>query len=95
MSDYERMTHLSVGEVLRKADEVFTTRIELKRTRESDHGATYSGGEGSVHLDVHRHGTTTVVHAATNQLRTSRIDIVTRYLLNELPYQPGDPPRNR
>lgn len=93
MSDYERMTYLPIREVLAKAGEVFTSRIDLKPTRESAHGATYSGGEGTVTLDVHRHGPTTVVVASTNQLRTSKLDIVVRYLLNQLPYQPGDPPR--
>jgi hypothetical protein len=95
MSDYERMTHLPVREVLEKADSVLTTKIDLKRTRESGHGATYSGAEGTLQLDVHRHGVYTVVHASTNQLRTSRLDIVTRYLLDELPYQPHDPVRHR
>ncbi len=93
MADYERPTVVPVREVFRIADEVFRERAELTRTRESRHSVTYSGGEGTVTLDAHRHGPSTVVTARTDQLRTSKLDIVVRYLMNQLPYQPGDPPR--
>lgn len=91
MSDYQRYTADSVKEVFRKADEILTERAGLRRTRESRHSVTYSGAEGTVMLDVHRHGTLSDVIARTNQLRTSKIDGVVRHLLNQLPYQPGDP----
>jgi hypothetical protein len=94
MADYERMTALSTREVLETAREVFSSdRIDVKQTRESHHSVTYSGAEGTVTIDAHRHGTYTVVVARTNQLRTSRIDNVVRHFLNQLPYQAGDPAR--
>jgi hypothetical protein len=93
MSDYERLTVLPTREIFRRAHEVFTERVELKRSRDSHHSVTYAGGEGTVTLEVHRHGPVAAVTARTNQLRTSKIDEVTRYLLNQLPYQHGDPER--
>lgn len=93
MSDYEKSTVLPVREVFARAHEVFTTRIALERSGESAHSLTYTGAEGTVTLDAHRHGPYTVVTARTNQLRTSRIDGVVRYLLNQCPYQEGDPAR--
>lgn len=93
MSDYERQTVLPTREVFRIAHEILTERGELERTRENHHSVTYSGGEGTVTLEAHRHGPVTVVTARTNQLRTSKIDNVVRYLLNQYPYQHGDPPR--
>ena len=91
MSDYQRYTADPSREVLRKAEEILTERGGLRRTRESRHSVTYPGAEGTVILDVHRHGMLTDVVARTNQLRTSKVDGVVRYLLNQLPYQPGDP----
>ncbi len=93
MSDYERITAAPTREVFQRADEILTTEVELRRTGESHHTVTYSGVEGTVMLDVHRHGLSSVVTARTDQLRTSRLDEVVRYLLNQFPYQPGDPPR--
>ncbi len=93
MAGYERMTVVPIREVFQKADEIFAERAELTRTRESRHSVTYTGGEGTVTLEAHRHGPATVVTAQTDQLRTSKLDIVVRYLLNQLPYQAGDPPR--
>jgi len=93
MSDYERSTVLSTREVLRRADEIFRERAELARTGEGHHEVTWSGGEGRVTLEAHRHGPVTVVIARTDQLRTSKLDGVVRYLMNQLPYQHGDPPR--
>jgi hypothetical protein len=94
MADYERMTALSTREVFEIAQQVFATdRIDLKRTRESHHSVSYAGGEGTVTLEAHRHGMYTAVVARTNQLRTSRLDNVVRHLLNQLPYQAGDPAR--
>ena len=93
MSDYERNTVLSVREVFGRAEEIFTQRAELERTNESRHSVTYAGGEGTVTLEAHRHGLATAVVAHTDRLRTSKLDGVVRYLMNQLPYQPGDPPR--
>lgn len=90
MSDYQRYTYLPMREVFKQAEEILPERAGLRRTREGGHAVTYSGPEGTVTLDVHRHGATTEVVATTNQLRTSKLDNVVRFLLNRLPYQPGD-----
>ena len=92
MSDYERNTHLSAREVFARADEILQ-RAELTRTNETGHSVTYSGAEGKVTIEAHRHGLATVVTAQTDRLRTSKVDNVVRYLMNQLPYQPGDPIR--
>lgn len=94
MSDYERATALTVSEIKAKAQDVFGERIELRKIHEDRHGVTYHGTEGVVTLELHRHGMQTTVTARTDQLRTSRLDNVVRYLLNQFPYQPGDPPRS-
>ena len=93
MSDYQRYTYLPVREVLQRADEILPERAGLSKTRESSHGATFSGGEGTLNLEAHRHGALTDVVITTNQLRTSRIDNAARFLLNQLPFQPGDRPQ--
>ena len=93
MADYERNTVHGIPQVMELADEVLTTRAGLQRGRHTRHSATYTGGEGTVGLEAHRHGLMTTVTVRTNQLRTSKIDIVVRHLLNQLPYQPGDPER--
>jgi hypothetical protein len=90
MADYQRYTYLPVREVFQQAEQILTERGGLRRTREGGHSVTYAGPEGTVTLDAHRHGATTDVVAVTNQLRTSKIDGVVRFLLNRLPYQPGD-----
>lgn len=93
MANYERNTVLPIREVFRLAAEVFTERVELQKVRESRHTLEYTGGEGTVILDAHRHGPYTSVIASTDRLRTSKLDGVVRYLMNQLPYQPHDPPR--
>ncbi|MEX2581838.1 MAG: hypothetical protein WD766_01065 [Gemmatimonadota bacterium] len=93
MADYERNTILPISRVLELAEEVMTERAGLQRTRQTGHGATYTGAEGTVALEAHRHGTMTTLTVRTNQLRTSKVDIVVRHLMNQLPYQPGDPER--
>lgn len=93
MADYERSTVLSIREVFERANEIFTGRGELERVQTSRHALTYSGGEGTVALEAHRHGPVTVVTAVTDRLRTSKLDGVVRYFMNQLPYQHGDPPR--
>jgi hypothetical protein len=93
MSDYQRYTATPLRDVLSVAQEILTTRGGLKRTKESAHGLTFAGPEGVVELQAHRHGFQTDVVVRTDQLRTSKIDSVVRFLLNQLPYQPGDPGR--
>jgi len=93
MSDYERSTVLPTREVFARAHEILTERAELSRTEETSHRATYTGDEGTVVLEAHRHGLATQVTARTDRLRTSKVDGVVRYLFNQLPYQWGDPPR--
>ena len=93
MSDYERNTVLPISRVMEMADEILTGRAGLQKTGQDDHHATYTGGEGTVHIHAHRHGPVTIVTARTNQLRTSKVDTVVRHLLNQLPYQPDDTPR--
>ncbi|HEX2090779.1 MAG TPA: hypothetical protein VHG28_00200 [Longimicrobiaceae bacterium] len=93
MADYERTTVYPIQQVLDTAHEILTTRGELERSQESRHGAVYTGAEGTVEIDAHRHGLSTQVTVRTDRLRTSKIDGVVRYLLNQLPYQHGDPPR--
>ena len=93
MSDYERNTVTPIAEVLRLADDLLIERAGVQRTRADAHGATYSGGEGTVSVHAHRHGPQTTVTVRTNQLRTSKLDTVVRHFLNQLPYQPGDPDR--
>jgi hypothetical protein len=90
MADYQRYTALPAGEILALADEVLAERAGLHRSRESRHAVTYAGREGIVSLETHRHGPMTDVIARTNQLRTSKIDMAVRHLLNKLPYQPGE-----
>ncbi len=94
MSDYERNTIYPISKVFEVTDEVLPTRAGLERTRSGRHGVTYTGGEGTATIEAHRHGAMTTVTVRTNQLRTSKLDTVVRHLLNQLPYQPGDPARD-
>lgn len=87
---YERLTATKVRDVLRLAEEILTARIPTKKTAEDSHSITFSGGDGTVRITAHRHGMATLVHAATDQLRTSRLDGEVQYFLTLLPYQPGD-----
>ena len=93
MSDYERMTALPGREIWACVELILSTRGEVSLTHETHHSRTYSGPEGTVVVDVHRHGPSAVVTVRTDRLRTSKIDGVVRHLMNQLPYQPGDPPR--
>lgn len=90
MAGYIRKTVLGADEVLARAEEVLPERIGLSRTRSASHGATYSGGEGTVSLHVHPHSLYTEVTAETDQLRTSRMDYEIQKFLNRLPYEVGD-----
>lgn len=93
MSDYERSTALPLSEIWARTDEILTTRGELALSADGHHERTYAGPEGTVVLEAHRHGPSTIVTIRTDRLRTSKIDAVVRYLMNQLPYQPGDPAR--
>jgi hypothetical protein len=93
MSDYERSTVLSSREVFQRADEIFRERAELTMSGDGRHERSWTGAEGTVHLDAHRHGMATLVTVRTDRLRTSKLDAVVRHLLNQLPYQHGDPGR--
>lgn len=90
MAGYQRKTAASPKEVLDQAESFLPDMVGLSLSKESGHGATYSGAEGSVTLSVHRHGPYTQVTATTDQLRTSRLDYEVQRLLNRLPYEPGD-----
>ena len=90
MAGYQRKTVFSPREVIEKAEEVLPTAIGLERSKGSSKGATYTGAEGTVTLSAHRHGPFTEVIAATDRLRTSRMDYEIQKFLNLLPYEPGD-----
>lgn len=72
------------------ADELLPDQLGLTRTRSSGHEATFSGEEGTVTFEAHRHGPYTNVVVSTDRLRTSRMDYEIQKFLTELPYEPGD-----
>jgi len=90
MATYERMTALPGREALRKAEEVLTSRLPLKKVKEDAHSITLTGPDGTVTIEVHRHGLDTSVKAKTDQLRTSRLDYDTQFYMALLAYQPGE-----
>lgn len=87
---YERFTAAPAREVLRLAEAMLTERLPIEKTGGDHHSLTLAGGDGTVTITVHRHGLETQVHAATDQLRTSRLDGDVQYFMTMLPYQPGD-----
>lgn len=87
---YERLTALPGSEVLRRAEQVLTERIPIRKVAGDDHSLRLEGGDGKVTFEIHRHGLETSVSAATDQVRTSRLDTEVQYFLTLLPYQPGD-----
>jgi hypothetical protein len=87
---YERMTSAPTGEILRLAEEVLTSRLPLRKTGGDGHTIRLEGGDGTVTISVHSHGLERQVHASTDQLRTSRLDLDVQYFMTMLPYQPGD-----
>lgn len=92
MAAYERLTHVPVADVIRTAEEYLTARIPLEKVEGDRHSVTLRGGDGTVSIEAHRHGLSTMVHASTDQLSTSRIDVETQTWMNQLPYEPGDSP---
>jgi hypothetical protein len=87
---YERMTAAPIREVLRLAEEVLTSRLPTRKVGGDHHSIRFEGGDGIVTISAHRHGMETQVHAVTDQLRTSRLDLDVQYFMTMLPYQPGD-----
>lgn len=87
---YERFTAAPIREVLRLAEELLTSRLPMRKTGGDSHSIRLEGGDGAVSITAHRHGMDTQVHAATDQLRTSRLDLEVQYFMTLLPYQPGD-----
>lgn len=90
MAGYQRKTAHAPAEVLQAAEEMLPEMLDLTCSKQSAHGATWSGDEGTVTLSVHRHGPYTEVVAQTDRLRTSRLDYEIQKFLNHLPYEPGD-----
>ena len=90
MSTYERNTAATIRDALRLAETVLTSRLPLRKVGEDGHSVTLEGGDGRVKISAHRHGLDTTVMAATDQLRTSRLDLDVQYYMSRLPYQPGD-----
>ena len=89
---YERFTSAPIREVLRLAEDVLTARLPLRKVSSDRHSMRLEGGDGTVTITAHRHGLETQVHAATDQLRTSRLDLDVQYFMTLLPYQPNDSP---
>lgn len=90
MATYERTTAAPTREILQLAEEILTSRLPIRKTGQDKHSVTLEGGDGKVTIAAHRHGLDTLVHAATDQLRTSRLDLDVQYFMARLPYQPGD-----
>lgn len=78
------------SEAVRLASGYLRERIPLEVVSQDGHSITLSGGDGTVTISAHSHGLDTAVTVATDQLRTSRIDIEAQHYLAQLPYQPED-----
>jgi hypothetical protein len=87
---YERFTAAPIRDVLRMAEDVLTSRLPIRKVAGDSHSVRLEGGDGTVTISAHRHGLETQVHAATDQLRTSRLDLDVQYFMSMLPYQPED-----
>ncbi len=90
MAGYQRKTALAPAEVLAMADQLLPEYLGVSKSKESGHSATFSGSEGTLSLEAHRHGPYTEVVISTDRLRTSRMDYEVQKFLTELPYEPGD-----
>lgn len=88
--NYERITAASTKEVLALAEQILTARLPITKVGGDHHSIRLAGGDGTVTISAHRHGLDTTVHAETDQLRTSRLDLDVQYFMTMLPYQPGD-----
>ncbi|HUG41600.1 MAG TPA: hypothetical protein VMM12_14015 [Longimicrobiales bacterium] len=90
MASYQRLTATSGAEAVRLAADYLQERIPLDVVSRDHHSVTLAGGDGTVTISAHSHGLETTVTVATDQLRTSRIDLEAQHYLNQLPYQPED-----
>lgn len=81
---------MSGAEAVRLAGDYLKERIPLEVVSQERHSITLAGGDGTVTVSAHTHGLETAVIVATDQLRTSRIDIEAQNFLAQLPYQPED-----
>lgn len=92
MADYERLTAAPLKEALATAEDYLTERIPLEKVEGDQHSVTLTGGDGTVVITAHRHGMHTLVHVSSDRVGTSRMDVEIQHFLNQLPYEPGDPP---
>lgn len=81
---------MPAAEAVRLAGDYLRERIPLEVVSQERHAISLSGGDGTVTVSAHTHGLETAVTVATDQLRTSRIDIEAQHYLAQLPYQPED-----
>lgn len=95
MASYQRLTAMGGAEAVRVAAEYLQTRIPLEIVSQDRHSVTLKGGDGTITVTAHAHGLDTEVTAATDQLRTSRIDLEAQHYMNQLPYQPEDRQRDK
>jgi hypothetical protein len=77
-------------EAVRLAGDYLRKRIPLEISAQDHHSITLTGEDGTVTISAHSHGMETAVTVATDQVRTSRVDVEAQNYLNQLPYQPGD-----
>lgn len=78
------------SDAIRLAGEYLQERIPLEVVSQDRHSITLAGGDGTATISAHPHGLETAVTVATDQLRTSRIDIEVQHYLAQLPYQPDE-----
>lgn len=90
MASYRRKTILSAREILERAQTLLPERLGLEKAKASRRAATYKGKEGTLTLTIEPHPQYREVTAATDQLRTSRMDYEIQLFLNHLPYEVGD-----
>lgn len=90
MASYQRLTAMGGKEAVRLAAEYMIQRIPLEVTAQDAHAVTLTGIDGTMTVSAHSHGLETQVTVATDQLRTSRIDLEAQHYMNQLPYQPED-----
>lgn len=95
MASYQRLTAMGGAEAVRLAAEYLPTRIPLEVVSQDRHSVTLEGGDGTITVTAHAHGLDTEVTAATDQLRTARIDLEAQHYMNQLPYQPEDRQRDK
>jgi hypothetical protein len=93
MASYQRLTAMGGEEAVKLAAEYLPERIPLEVTSQDRHSVTLEGGDGTITVSAHAHGMETEVTVATDQLRTSRIDLEAQHYMNQLPYQPDDQQR--